>query len=355
MKFQIQFVPRYSRDVGMEYLVKCRVVGGEFSAEYGQIVYSHDEKVKNTTISPPIAVKISIDGMEKDVSEYKSISDLDGESSNIGQFFKDMFDSSVLWEILAKINNATPDGTKKNIDFKSTQNPKEDGTSGTWELGEDIPRIQGSENVFESRGNTYIDGEMYKVTDDDLRFVQVDGSKQYDIVDLNTHVYKEQYFIRISWKKSSGFGSGYVRSFDSTTKTIEVSEDSDGVSTDFRFDTYQQVQQKIWEISYGKDEDTDVFLSIANEQVNLKDLSLEIDNKSIFDGTASIKVARNQEVVIGRDYVDGNFVVGSLGTGNGKKVFLDYRPGKLPNKDRLVKEALPFVIDPDKTHNIEES
>lgn len=96
-------------------------------------------------------------------------------------------------------------------------------------------------------------------------------------------------------------------------------------------------------------------MNIANEQVNLKDLSLEIDNKSIFDRTKAMKVARNQEVVIGRDYVDGNFVVGSLGTGNSKKVFLDYRPGKLPNEDILVKEDLPFVIEPDRACNIEES
>jgi gentisate 1,2-dioxygenase len=65
-----------------------------------------------------------------------------------------------------------------------------------WPLGE--PKIiTDGELISENRGWTYIRGQTYKVSDNDLQLIPTTGSQRYDIAGVESHKYEEKHAIAV--------------------------------------------------------------------------------------------------------------------------------------------------------------
>ena len=183
MVCNVKFTPKfnYGQD-GMKYDVLYSVdTTRDYDVTYNQIIYRYNGKTKYITI-PERTIKVNFSGINLEHSKSNvAIDQITNEllSKYVESIFT--YDPLDYPDMFVRINNRVYDIIPKReevIDNSVVDNPRK--PNGIWPLGED-PVITDGELVNENRGQTYIRGQLYNVSNDDGKLEFPTGGVAYTI------------------------------------------------------------------------------------------------------------------------------------------------------------------------------
>lgn len=191
----VTFVPKFSYTTSqMTYDVKYAIEAGERTVEYDQIFYVADGVVRQKFIERATC-RCNVASQEFNVNSVP-LADITAEV--VSRKLVDIFTLERLKTMFIGANDQIESDRIVQIGTLVRKNPyKLNDTSvewsfdGKWELGDPIPPDMPYEIIYQNAGNTVIEGEKYKVVEDEdthkFTFQQMQGSKQFDIVPLLCH------------------------------------------------------------------------------------------------------------------------------------------------------------------------
>jgi hypothetical protein len=189
MECSVEITPVYHPDTGsMTYSAAYQVKKDKsYTVEYNQIVYNYNGKTKHMTTPETRKVQVNFSGIDLNLtcSKNGNLKHMPGDADGtriitdeiISNEIQNIFSEDDYTKMFNKINN-TIVGPDEIIDPSVVDNPGP--PDGIWQLGED-PVFTAGELVNENRGQTYIRGQLYNVSDDDNWLNPSIGSQKYEI------------------------------------------------------------------------------------------------------------------------------------------------------------------------------
>ena len=182
MVCNVKFTPRFNYGQGgMKYDVLYSVdTSGQYDVKYNQIVYRYNEKTKHMTI-PERTVKVDFSGTSLDHSKSNvAIGQITTEllSKNVESMFTYEDYSNMFVRINNRVYAVTPK-REEAIDNSVVDNPGME--NDIWPLNTPWNIPLGGELLSYNRGQTYIRGQLYNVSNDDEKLEFPTGGVAYTI------------------------------------------------------------------------------------------------------------------------------------------------------------------------------
>ena len=181
MVCNVKFTPRFDYGQGgMTYDVLYSVdISRQYDVRYNQIVYRHNDKTKYMTI-PERELKVSFSGISLKHSSSEVIDQINTEI--LSKYMESVFTYDDYSKMFVHINNCIYDTIPKRnetIDSAVINNPGME--NDIWPLKTPWVIPQGDELLSYNRGQTYIRGQLYNVSNDDEKLEFPTGGVAYTI------------------------------------------------------------------------------------------------------------------------------------------------------------------------------
>lgn len=181
MVCNVKFTPRFDYGQGgMTYDVLYSVdISRQYDVRYNQIVYRHNDKTKYITI-PERELKVSFSGISLEHSRSEVIDQINTEI--LSKYVESVFTYDDYSKMFVHINNCIYDTIPKRnetIDSAVINNPGME--NDIWPLKTPWVIPQGDELLSYNRGQTYIRGQLYNVSNDDEKLEFPTGGVAYTI------------------------------------------------------------------------------------------------------------------------------------------------------------------------------
>lgn len=387
MRCYVTFTPSYTSTSGtMTYDVLYEIDKGTssnpYEVKYNQIVYNYNGKTKLKTIAPEEVVanvyfSDPAAGLLDEDLTYETngnpFSDITDEllASNIENIFK-LGDYTKMFKF---INNKVLDTETQVIDNSIVGNPGMEDS--IWPISKPIPDQSDlpGELVSVSRGWTYIRGQTYKVDDENLdnqKLVPINGSLEYDIVDVPANKYDTKNVLGVLIATTTGSGSSakttyefkYYKSHETTTVSGQNKVKftfTDDKSSAKQFDLERNTAYEWREMLFNEYADSEGKITDNNEKVYSRDNFGVFVNRTLLTEYEVKKVASGPTVLIEKNKTFGGeigkFTLRALGTGRSRDLFLTYNydtsSNGLPSRFRVKGEVNKDIVVDDLI-NIEE-
>lgn len=181
MVCNVKFTPRFDYGQGgMEYDVLYSVdISRPYDVRYNQIVYRYNDKTKYITI-PERELKVSFSGINLKHSRSEVIDQITTEI--LSKYVESVFTYDDYSKMFVHINNCIYDIIPKRnevIDNSVMDNPGME--NDIWPLNTPWVIPPGDELLSYNRGQTYIRGQLYNVSNDDEKLEFPTGGVAYTI------------------------------------------------------------------------------------------------------------------------------------------------------------------------------
>lgn len=182
MVCNVKFTPKFNYEQGgMKYDVLYSVdISRQYDVRYSQIVYRYNDKIKYITI-PERELKVSFSGISLEHSRSDEVID-QITTEILSKYVESMFTYDDYSKMFVHINNciyAIQPKRNEVIDNSVMDNPGME--NGIWPLNTPWVIPPGDELFSYNRGQTYIRGQLYNVSNDDEKLEFPTGGVAYTI------------------------------------------------------------------------------------------------------------------------------------------------------------------------------
>lgn len=335
MECSVEITPIYNSGNGsVTYSANYSVdISNPYNVEYNQIVYNYNGNTKHMTTPETRNVQVNfsdISGLDLTYSTSGKLKDRTTPTTRIitdeiiSKEIQNIFSKDDYTKMFNRINNAIEggDSTKEIIDNSVVDNP--DQSYGIWQLGTSKVLTAG-ELINENRGQTYIRGQLYNVSDDDEWLNPSTGSQRYAIQPLPTNAFDSKIVIQVLVPSTSNkFQLNYLKSWVEDSNILTFTTNPAEAQ---QFDTTKKVDSWI-ERFFG----TDNYKTI-DDKTYFRSYFGYYNYPQFAEDPETKNIAASDVVLVEKSYVYEHFSIDSIGSGNDRKVFLKHieSPG-LPSR-----------------------